>query len=147
MNLQDAFYQTVHDTPGGCEALAVRMNMSSAILRNKANPNAAGNTPGLFETDRIVGITGDHRLVHVFAANHGYVCVKVEKAESASDMGVLELMTKYWSTNGEVGTEIMKALADGKITKDELEQVHAAVKRTERDLEQVFARLSGMAEK
>lgn len=147
MNLQDAFYQTVHDYPGGCEALGVRMGISGAILRNKANPNASGNTPGLFETDRIVGLTGDYRVLHAFAANHSFVCVKVEKAESASDMGVLELMTKYWSANGEVGTEIMKALEDGRITKDELELVHAAIKRTERDLEQVFARLSGMAEK
>jgi hypothetical protein len=147
MNVLDAFHQTVHSAPGGCEALAPRLGMQAGVLRNKANPNCATNKPTLDEVDRVIGLTGDCQVLHALAANQGHVCVKVERAESASDMGVLELMTKYWSTNGEVGTEIMEALADGRITKDELERVHSAIKRTERDLEQVFARLSGMAEK
>ncbi|MFZ3286208.1 MAG: phage regulatory CII family protein [Telluria sp.] len=147
MNVQDAFYQTVHGAAGGCESLAVRLGMSSAILRNKANVHSVTNKPMLDDADRIMGITGDHSILHALAANHGYVCVRVPDDVDASDMAVLEMVTKVWTTNGEVGAEVNKALADGRITRREVEQVRAAVKRAERALEEVTARLAGMAEK
>lgn len=147
MNVQDAFYQTVHGAAGGCESLAVRLGMSSAILRNKANVHSVTNKPMLDDADRIMGITGDHCILHALAANHGYVCVRVPDDVDASDMAVLEMVTKVWTTNGEVGAEVNKALADGRITWREVEQVRAAVKRAERALEEVTARLAGMAEK
>jgi hypothetical protein len=147
MNLLDAFYQTVHGAAGGCEALAVRLGMSAAVLRNKANPNSPHNKPLLEDGDRVMGITGDHRILHALAQNHGYVCVKVEDESTASDLAVLELVTKVWTTNGEVGAELNQALADGKITRHELERIRSAVKRAERALEEVVARLEGMAER
>jgi len=147
MNLQDAFYQTVHSYEGGCEVLAVRMNMSAAILRNKANPNTTTNLPSAKDLDDVVSLTRNPLLVHTFAANHGFVCVRVPDDVDASDMAVLEMVTKVWTTNGEVGAEVNKALADGRITRREIEQVRAAVKRAERALEEVAARLAGMAEK
>uniref|UniRef100_UPI00353016D5 phage regulatory CII family protein n=1 Tax=Achromobacter sp. GbtcB20 TaxID=2824765 RepID=UPI00353016D5 len=55
MNHLDAFHQTVHGAPGGCEAIAPRMGMSAAILRNKANPNSTTNKPTLDEADRLMG--------------------------------------------------------------------------------------------
>jgi hypothetical protein len=146
MNVLDAFHQTVHAAPGGCEALAVRLGMSAAVLRNKANPNSVTNKPMLDDADRVMGLTRDYSVLHALAENHGFVCVAIEKA-GASDTAVLELVTKVWSTNGDVGTEIMKALEDGRITKAELARIHDAIKRTEAALEGVFARLAGMAEK
>jgi hypothetical protein len=146
MNLLDAFYNTVHNAVGGCEALAVRLGMSAAVLRNKANPNMEANKPLLVEADRIMGLTRDYAILHALAKNHGFVCVEIEEA-GASDTALLELVAKVWSTNGEVGTEIMKALEDGRITKAELGRIHDAVKRTERALEGVFARVAGMAER
>lgn len=146
MNVADAFYQTVHGASGGCEALAVRLGMQAAVLRNKANPNHNHHKPMLDDADRIMGLTRDYSILHALAKNHGYVCVEIEEA-GASDTAVLELVTKVWSTNGEVGTEIMKALEDGRITQAELARVHDAIKRTERALEGVFARLAGMADR
>lgn len=147
MNHLDAFHQTVHGAPGGCEAIAPRMGMSAAILRNKANPNSVTNKPTLDEADRLMGITGDHSVLHALAANHGYVCVQVEEGASMPDMAVLEMVTLVWQTNGQVGAEVNQALADGKVTLVEIERVREAVKRTERALEGVVARLQGMAER
>lgn len=147
MNHLDAFHKTVHTAPGGCDALAPRMGMSAAILRNKANPNSATNKPTLDEADRLMGVTGVHDILHALAANHGFVCVRVEEGASAADMAVLEMVTQVWQTNGEVGTEVNQALADGRITRHEVDRVREAVRRAERALESVVARLEGMAER
>lgn len=147
MNHLDAFHQTVHSAPGGCEAIAPRMGMSAAILRNKANPNSTTNKPTLDEADRLMGITGDHAVLHALAANHGYVCVKVEEGAEASDMAVLEMITLVWQTNGEVGAAVNEALADGRITRQEVERIRGAIKRAERALENVAARVEGMADR
>lgn len=147
MNVRDAFHLTVHAAAGGCEALAVRLGVSAAILRNKANPNCTTNRPTLEETDRLLGITGDYRVLHALAQNHGHVCVRMDEGASASDMAVLEIISRVWTAHGEVGSEVNRALEDGRITVCELERIHDAVKRSERALESMVSRLRGMAEK
>jgi len=147
MNHLDAFHQTVHSAPGGPDAIAPRMGMSAGILRNKANLHSQTNKPTLDEADRVMGITGDHTILHALAANHGYVCVKVEEGAEASDMAVLEMITLVWQTNGEVGAAVNEALADGRITGHEVERIRGAIKRAERALESVAARVEGMAER
>lgn len=146
MSPHDAFHQTVHRTPGGCEALAVRLGMSAAVLRNKANTNTNFNKPTLDDILGVMGTTGDFQLLHAIAANFGFVCVKVGEDAEASDMAVLEMVAQVWATNGEVGIEVNSALADGRITDAEVVRVRAAVKRAQRALEGVAARLAGMAE-
>ncbi len=147
MNVADAFHQTVHESVGGCEVLAVRMGMSPAILRNKADPNKAYNKPMLDDVDRVMGITGDHRVLHALAANHGYVCVKIEDGATACDTAVLELVTRVWSTSGDVGAAVNAALADGRIEQHEVAGVRDQVNKVVRALHQMVARLDGMAEK
>ncbi|MES2787641.1 MAG: phage regulatory CII family protein [Pseudomonadota bacterium] len=147
MNVADAFYRTVHAAVGGCESLASRLGMSVAVLRNKANPNNAGNKVTLDEADRIMGLTEDYSVLHSLALNHGYVCVKVEAAATSSDMAVLELVTKVMGTNGEVGSLVYQTLADGRVEKWEVDKVREAVYRAQRALQETVTRLDGMAEK
>jgi hypothetical protein len=147
MNPKDAFHQTVHTTPGGCAALAVRLGMSPTILRNKANPNSSVNVVTIDDIDRVMELTEDYSVLHALAANHGHVCVRVEEGAPVPDMAVLEMVTMVWQTNGQVGAEVNQALADGKITRDEIVRVRDAVKSAERALEGVLARLEGMAER
>jgi hypothetical protein len=146
MNILDALYATVHEAPGGCEAVAVRMGMNPGVLRNKANPFCATNKPTLEEANRLMGLTGDYRILQALAGNHGYVCIKMDEGVGASDVGVLELMTRVWSTNGEVGKEVHAALTDGRVTQDEVERIRNVIKEAERALEQVVAGMAGMAE-
>lgn len=146
MNHLDAFYQTVHAAPGGCEAIAPRMGMSAAILRNKANPNSAANKPTLDEADRLMGITGDFQILHALAQNHGFVCTKLDE-QPAGDMAVLETVTDIWQKLGGLGAEVHKALADGRIEQHEVKSIEAAVFTTVRPMMELLARLNGMAEK
>jgi len=147
MNAKDAFHHTVHSTPGGCAALAVRLGMSATILRNKANPNSAVNVITIDDIERVMEFTDNDAVLHALAKNRGYVCVKVEEGVEAGDMALVEMIARVWQTNGDVGAEMTKALADGKITRAEVERVRHAVKCTEQALECVVARFEGMAER
>jgi hypothetical protein len=146
MNHLDAFYQTVHTAPGGCDALAPRMGMSAAILRNKANPNSTTNKPTLDEADRLMGITGDYRVLHALAQNHGFVCTKIDE-QPPSDMAVLEAVTDIWQNLGGLGAEVHKALADGRIEAHEVKAIEDAAFTMFRPVMQLLARVNGMAEK
>lgn len=146
MNVQDAFYNTVHKAEGGCEALAARMGMSAAILRNKANPNTASNTPTLLDADRIMGLTRDYSILDALAANHGRVVVPMPDDYEASDMSVLEMVARIMGTNGNVGNEIFQALQDGKVSRAEVDKVREAARNAQRAIEEAVARLDRMAE-
>lgn len=147
MNVLDAFHQTVHAAPGGCEALAVRLGVSAQVLRNKANPNSAYHKPTLEDADRVMGITGDHAVLHALALNHGYVCSLAGGDDNSSDAAVLEMVAKAWKEGGEVGTEVFATLADGVVEPHEIERVEQAVYRAERSLRELVSRLKGMAKK
>lgn len=153
MNLKDAVYHTVHDYPGGCESLAPRLKkpgeksgMSPAVLRNKANPNTDTNVMSLDEADRIVGLTGDFRILHALAAKHDHVCIKIDADTPASDLAVLELVTHVWAANGSVGAAVDATLADNVVELHELNGVREAIYRTQQAMLAMLDRLERMAE-
>lgn len=146
MNVQDAFYETVRNAPGGCAALAVRLGMSAAVLRNKANPNNLGNVVSLDDADRVMALTEDYSVLHALAQAHGFVCTRIDE-QPASDMAVLETVTDIWQKLGGLGAEVHKALADGRIEQHEVKSIEAAIYTTVRPMMELLSRLNGMAEK
>ena len=146
MNILDAFYRTVHDAAGGCETLAVRLGMSAQILRNKANPNSHTNKVLLEDADQVMGITGDLRVLHALAANHGHVCVKIDQSSASSDLAVLELVVQVMAGHGDVGDEVLRTLADSRVEHHEIKAVKAAIYRANQAMQQLVARLEDMAE-
>lgn len=145
MNYKDAFYKTVHDTPGGCEALAVRMGYTAGLLRNKANPNSTTNVLTMDDASRVMELTEDYAVLHALARRHGFVCTKIE-AQPASDMAVLESVTDIWGSLGQVGTLVHTALADGRIDANEVQHIEKAIFVSIRPMMELLARLNGMAE-
>jgi len=146
MNYKDAFYKTVHDAPGGCEALAVRMSYTAGLLRNKANPNSTTNVLTMDDASRVMELTADYEVLHALARQHGFVCTKIE-SQPASDMAVLESVTDIWRSLGQVGTQVHTALADGRIDSDEVRHIEKAIFVSIRPMMELLARLNGMAEK
>jgi hypothetical protein len=57
------------------------------------------------------------------------------------------MVAKAWVANGEVGAEVHATLADGVVEPHEVERVKASVYRVSQSLNQLVARLGGMAEK
>lgn len=146
MSPQDAFHATVHDAPGGCESLAPRMGMSAAVLRAKANPHADRNHPCLSDADRVMGLTGDYRILHALASNHSHVCMAVDACTSPSDLAVLELVTHVWRAHGSVGAAVDAALADGRIEQHEVEQIRTAIYNTIKALNMMLSRIEHLME-
>ncbi|ANN78923.1 hypothetical protein CAL26_09180 [Bordetella genomosp. 9] len=147
MNILDAAYATVHDYPGGSESLGPRVNVSAAVLRNKVNPNNDTHHLTVAEAQRIVGVTGDMRMIEAWAREHGRVVVKVPGAdECVSDMDVL---TEVVSMNVQVGhymQAIHAALADGKVDKAEIATIREKAMETQAEVARLVACLEGMAE-
>jgi len=145
MNYKDAFYKTVHDSPGGCEALAVRMGYTAGLLRNKANPNSTTNVLTMDDASRAMEITGNYEVMHALARQHGFVCTKIDE-QPACDMAVLEAVTGLWSHLGVFGAEIHQALADGHVDEKEVAAVDKAKFAVLQKVMQLCSRFKGMAQ-
>jgi len=145
MNYKDAFHRTVHEAPGGCEALAVRLGYTAGLLRNKANPNSTTNVLTMDDASRVMEITQNYDVLHALARQHGFVCTKLDEAP-ACDMAVLESVTGLWATLGAFGGEIHQALADGHVDAKEVAAVDKAMFAVLQKAMQLRSRFKGMAE-
>lgn len=146
MNIKDAMHHTVHDYQGGSESLGPRMGIVPAVLRNKVNPNSTSHHLTLIEADKMMTMTGDLRILEVLAQNHGYVLVPVAFDAPASDSAILELVTKVWRHNGNVGKAVDDAFADGRITKRELSAIEKTIYDLDSTLHAMLARIAEIAQ-
>lgn len=131
MNLQSAFYNVVHDFPGGVGAVAHLLGMSPHTLQNKANPNDTTHHPMLEEAARVTEVTRDPRIVHAFCARVGFMAVALPPAHSNTSEAV-QNMAKVASEFGEYLTTVSAALADGRVSRNE-------VKACEKELGELIA--------
>lgn len=146
MDVLDAFAHTVRAYPGGAESLAPRLNMSAAVLRNKADRKKESNKPLLADADNLMAVTADYTILHSLAANHGGVFMQIDPEAPASDMALLELMAAIWRAGGDVGRAVEDTLADGRVEKRELVRVAEAIYRQIQTLKTLQKRLESMAE-
>ncbi len=123
MNITDAAHKTVKDYPGGSEALAPRIDMSAAVLRNKVNPNNTTHHLTLAEASEIMGVTGDHRMLHALAAEHGYTLQQMGEPASGSMLGCLLAAS---AAKGDLAEILTEALADNRITPNEAADIARA---------------------
>lgn len=148
MNIDDAAHAVVHDYPGGSESLAPRLGMSAAVLRNKVNTNNATHHLTLREAVRISALTQDDRILRAAAAECGRVVLDLPTADDtdASDMAVLEMVAAVWSKQGDLGTAIHQAFADGVLTPAEFDGIAGAVHRAQTKLTALLRRIESMVE-
>ena len=123
MNVSDAAYDTVHEYPGGSEPLAIRMNMSGAMLRGKVNPNSDRNRLALEEADAMMGKSGDFRILHALAANHGFTLQRTDVPATGSMIGALLAAA---ASKGDLSEIIAAAMADNRITPNEASDIARA---------------------
>lgn len=146
MNTKDAAYHTVHDYQGGSESLGPRVGISPAVLRNKVNPNNDTHHLTFAEAQRLVGVTGDHRMLQAWARAEGFLLVRApEGCRGASDMDVLEKMAAFMVASGSLGKEIHVALADGGIDENEIKRIESAGRDVMTEAAEVVQRIKTMA--
>ncbi|CAG2089129.1 hypothetical protein XCY_001844 [Xanthomonas arboricola pv. juglandis] len=126
MNIHVAALHTVKLYPGGAEALAPSLltrnrqgephQMSGAMLRNKVNINSSAHHLTWAEADQILSVTGDHRMLHALAGEHGYVLQKIDPETSGSLMdGFLSVS----AVKGAIAVELSEMLADLMVSSNE----------------------------
>ena len=116
MNTIDASWHTVHEYPGGSEALAPRLGMSAAVLRNKVNPNNTTHHLTLAEAIRLQGISGDHRIAHAMAGALVYTLAPVEGPDAGT---LITALLTAAAGQGDLAKVVSEALDDGRITPNE----------------------------
>ena len=147
MNIADAAYAAVHDYPGGSEALAPRLGMVPAVLRNKVNPNNTTHHLTLAEAQRIIGITGDKRMLHALALSSGDLVIEGALDDSpSSDMAIVEAMAALMARHGELGGAIHHAFTDGALTEDEMLRIEGVAYAMRKKVVRLVTRLRGMVE-
>lgn len=142
MNVSDAVHATVMNYPGGAEALAPRVNMTPGVLRNKANPNSNSHRTAIEEASLIMGVSNDFQILHALAAEHGYFCVKAAADDSDSVLGVV---LNAQAREGDLSRTLHDALADGAISKRELDEITAAAFAVQSAIGNLIARCKAAA--
>lgn len=143
MNVTDAAYLTVHSYPGGSESLGPRIGMSPAVLRNKVNPNCSTHHLSLAEADLIMAVTGDHRILHTLAGNHGYVLELAGDVEDGT--GVLSRVLDASAAKGEFAQVLKSALEDGVVTTNEYHELARSTASVHTTLVHLLNKLRSMA--
>ena len=91
-------------------------------------------------------MANDDRILDAWARERGYVLVKMPDAENCSDDAVLELMAKTWETNGEIGKEVNRTFADGRVEPHEVARIKDRMWEHIRTLFGLSGRIEGMQE-
>ncbi|HDS1139607.1 TPA: phage regulatory CII family protein [Stenotrophomonas maltophilia] len=144
MNVTDAAYDTVHQYPGGSEALAPRMGMSAATLRGKVNPNTDRNLLSLQEADALMARTGDFRILHALCAEHGFIAQRVDAPESGT---LITALLSAAAAKGDLAELVSKAMADNRITPNEADDISRACQQVMAALVQVSQHAEAAAER
>lgn len=133
MNVQDAAYHTVHDYPGGAEALGPRIGKRGTSLsaevqmrapREVAGDEAAGSRPkfGLLDAVKVMQLSGDHRVFFAIASELRYVAVPLPDAHACAGLcarSVAAVAEEFAQLMQEVAVDV----ADGRVTDNELARV------------------------
>ncbi|MGL0786562.1 phage regulatory CII family protein [Xanthomonas translucens] len=144
MHIIDAAHKTVHAYPGGSESLAPRIGMSAAVLRNKVNPNNTTHHLTLAEASEVMGVTGDDRILHALAAQHGYTLQRVDTPTTGS---LLTALLSASSAKGKLAEIINEALTDGRITPNEANDIATSCGDAQAFLAQVAQHARAAVEK
>lgn len=121
-----AFHRVVHDYPAGVEKLAARIAMPTGTLYNKANTNESSHhKPTLADAVLVSLATGDHRVLHAFAATLGEVCIPLPDLSKVSDTALLELINKIGAEGGDFHRAISEGMKDRRYTRADHESVKA----------------------
>lgn len=125
----DAAYHVVHDyAPDGAASLAPRMGKSSTTLCHEVKPPPSSMAKlGLVDAVKITDLTGDLRILHAFAEAVGHQAVKVEVPETDSAPNLMAAMSLFAKETAEALLAMHEALADGRVTENEIRRFEKEV--------------------
>jgi hypothetical protein len=121
VNVKDSIYRTVHDYPGGAEALAPRMGLSPHTLRHMADPKGQSHGWSLRRFDLLLAHGGTAPLA-ALCQQHGGIFVPLGEFAEAPHAKLLKQLHTLAKEFGDVPRVIEQALKrDGQISDNELQ--------------------------
>ncbi|MDO8702846.1 MAG: hypothetical protein Q7J77_10510 [Undibacterium sp.] len=122
MNQHDALYKVARAYPGGLEALAVRLQISVNVLRNKLAPGIETHYPSFEELSMIIehcheaGVKDALLPLHALLGRHGMAAFLVPEPEQVSKDDLSQTVCRVMSQVGDVAEAVSNALMDGVIS-------------------------------
>ena len=144
--LEQSIYKTVHDFKGGAARLAAKLGANAGTLSNKANPGMEGHCLNLRESIPLQIITNDFRILHSYATSLNHVAIAIGQYDGVSDLALLDIWAECDIKDGEMAAEVKAALADGNITKCELNRIRAAMFASFEPRLELLNRLEGLCD-
>jgi hypothetical protein len=129
MNQHDALYKIARAYPGGLEALAQKMQISSNVLRNKLAPGIDTHYPSFEQFSLIVelcqeaGVKDALLPMHALLSRHGMAAFIVPEPEHISDDDLSQTVCRVMSQVGDVAEAVSSSLLDGVITDAEADLI------------------------
>ena len=144
LDVADAAYHTAHGYAGGVPALAQRMAMSHNTLSHKVGLNNNTHHLSLREAVTMQEVTGDVRILHSMAGALGYACVSLRTDSVGSTLAEVMHMAKEF---GDVLEAINGAVADGRVTPNEMQDCERQAAELMAALNSVLATVRSMMPK
>lgn len=123
-DLQAAAFNVVADYPGGATALAPLIGKASSTLSHEVDMRCPTAKLGLHDAGKLTLVTGDLRIVHAFCALAGGRFEPLPRAaeapEHAHPLAAVGHMAHQFA---ELVSEASRALADGRVTGNELRSI------------------------
>lgn len=126
----DAAFNLVHDYPGGARSLAPRIKKSETTLDHEVKHTGTAKF-GLLDAVKLTQLTGNLAILNEFAAACQCVVLPMPALEGAMDTfpGLAEAAREF----AEFVASVATAVADGRVTANELARV-------DRELSELHAR-------
>lgn len=150
--LDAAVYATVHEfidqraRKRGAVALAPRIGMPAGTLSNKANPTMPDHKLGMAEAVAVMLASDDFRILHVVNQLTGHCAYRLPLHADAGDVEILDAYAAAHEKTGAKATAIREALRDGRVTREEVNQVRACFDQEVRAGLELLSRLEALAE-
>lgn len=121
--LEEAQYRVVHEYPGGARALAPLVGMNAGTLLNKVNPSMDNHHLSLREAVAIQHAAQDFRILQAEGQLLHHSCIPLVDFQGVSDAALLDTYARYHADLGETAQAIRDTLADGRVSRRELNRV------------------------
>ena len=123
MSLQDAYFNVVHDYPGGAASLGPRLGKTGASLSHECSRTGTAKA-GLLDAEKITIMTGDLRILSAFAINCGQMLVPLPTAAVVLDDDCMLRLADTAAAFGGLCKEVGGGLSGSKISDNELHRIN-----------------------
>lgn len=130
MNVLKAAFHVVHEFPGGAAALAkllAKKKSPTQLCHEVAPPAGSAAKLGLETAIDITEITNDDRILFAWAIERRYACVRLSVPELTNAGELLAATSRFAKETGDALIQMHKAIADGRITENEIHRFEQEV--------------------